>query len=337
MEQSRKIDNELNKDKKHLDKEFKLLLAGAGESGKSTIAKQIKIIHMKGFTAKDRANFKTGIFLNISWACHSILDHMESKESFDVEPYATLRTLPKTGNIELTNDHAQLVENLWADAQVQQAFNSRELILIDSAPYFLSSVKKIVDPSYEATDEDILKVRSKTTGIVETIFSMRRKWFRLVDVGGQRNERRKWIHCFENVTSIMYVSAISEYDRLMAEDGVTNRLHDSLQLFGELINTDIFSNVPIILFLNKKDLFAEKLKQVDLNVCFPMYNGGNDYEEAVSYIQKKFQEKNENNRREIFVHQTCATDTNSIKVIFSAVMDIALRACFQELGFDDSM
>jgi len=337
ISKSRKIDSELNSDKKHLENEYKLLLAGSGESGKSTIAKQIKIIHLKGFNPKDRQNFKNGVFLNISWACHSILDHFAEKDTLYLDKYEPLNQIPKMGTITLTTEAAGLAEQLWAEQVVQQAFTARELILNDSAPYFLSSARKFADPQYEATDEDILKVRSKTTGIVETIFGMRRKWFRLVDVGGQKNERRKWIHCFENVTAVMYVSAISEYDRVMAEDGVTNRLHDSLNLFEELINMDIFSSVPIILFLNKKDLFAEKLKQVELSVCFGMYSGSNDYDDAVAYIEKKFKEKNQNSHRDIFVHQTCATDTNSIKVIFSAVMDIALRACFQELGFDDSM
>lgn len=39
----------------------------------------------------------------------------------------------------------------------------------------------------------------------------------MVDVGGQRSERRKWIHCFENVTSIMFLVALSEYDQALAE------------------------------------------------------------------------------------------------------------------------
>jgi len=39
----------------------------------------------------------------------------------------------------------------------------------------------------------------------------------MVDVGGQRSERRKWIHCFENVTSIMFLVALSEYDQVLAE------------------------------------------------------------------------------------------------------------------------
>ncbi len=40
---------------------------------------------------------------------------------------------------------------------------------------------------------------------------------RMVDVGGQRSERRKWIHCFENVSSIMFLVALSEYDQLLHE------------------------------------------------------------------------------------------------------------------------
>ncbi len=39
----------------------------------------------------------------------------------------------------------------------------------------------------------------------------------MVDVGGQRSERRKWIHCFENVTSVMFLVALSEYDQSLHE------------------------------------------------------------------------------------------------------------------------
>ncbi len=48
---------------------------------------------------------------------------------------------------------------------------------------------------------------------------------RMVDVGGQRSERRKWIHCFENVTSIMFLVALSEYDQVLVEsDNEVNEL-----------------------------------------------------------------------------------------------------------------
>lgn len=47
------------------------------------------------------------------------------------------------------------------------------------------------------------------------------KLFRLFDVGGQRSERKKWIHCFEDVTAIIFCVAMSEYDQVLHEDETT--------------------------------------------------------------------------------------------------------------------
>ena len=54
-----------------------------------------------------------------------------------------------------------------------------------------------------------------TTGIVEHKFEIGGNLFKMFDVGGQRNERKKWIHCFENVTAVMFVVAISEFDQVI--------------------------------------------------------------------------------------------------------------------------
>lgn len=53
--------------------------------------------------------------------------------------------------------------------------------------------------------------------------SEKRKYFRLFDVGGQRSERKKWIHCFEDVTAIIFCVAMSEYDQVLHEDETTVR------------------------------------------------------------------------------------------------------------------
>ena len=47
--------------------------------------------------------------------------------------------------------------------------------------------------------------------------------FRMFDVGGQRSERKKWIHCFEGVTAIIFCVALSGYDLVLAEDEEMNR------------------------------------------------------------------------------------------------------------------
>ena len=84
----------------------------------------------------------------------------------------------------------------------------------------------------------------------------------MVDVGGQRNERKKWIHCFEGVTAVIFVAAISEYDQVLYEDGQTNRMVEALKLFEETCGLKWFVDTSFILFLNKRDLFDEKIKRV---------------------------------------------------------------------------
>lgn len=72
--------------------------------------------------------------------------------------------------------------------------------------------------NYMPTDQDILRSRVKTTGITETTFQVGELTYRLFDVGGQRSERKKWIHCFENVTALVFLVSLSEYDQMLYED-----------------------------------------------------------------------------------------------------------------------
>lgn len=86
-----------------------------------------------------------------------------------------------------------------------------------------------------------------------------------------RNERKKWIHCFEDVTLLLFVVAINEYDTICEEDCATNRLHEALNLFKDIINNIWFAHTNVVLFLNKVDLFREKIQHVNMNICFPRY------------------------------------------------------------------
>jgi hypothetical protein len=104
----------------------------------------------------------------------------------------------------------------------------------------------------------------------------------------QRNERRKWIHCFEKVTALLFVTAISEYDEMLYEDHSVNRMAESIHLFGEICSWKWFTDTPIILFLNKSDLFREKIKTIDLTGVFPEYTGGCDYDKGLEYIRDMF-------------------------------------------------
>lgn len=105
------------------------------------------------------------------------------------------------------------IKALWADSGVQLTFKSRHLYQLgDSAGYYFDNLDRIAAPEYVPTEDDVLRVRVKTTGIQEITFSANEVNFRMVDVGGQRSERKKWIHCFQDVTAVIFCVAMSEYD-----------------------------------------------------------------------------------------------------------------------------
>jgi guanine nucleotide-binding protein G(o) subunit alpha len=115
------------------------------------------------------------------------------------------------------------MKKLWNDHGVQQCFNrSNEYQLNDSAKYFLDKLDEIGSPQYLPSTQDILRTRVKTTGIVEINFTFKDLNFRVFDVGGQRSERKKWIHCFEDVTAIIFIVALSEYDQVNSLDFLLN-------------------------------------------------------------------------------------------------------------------
>ena len=155
----------------------------------------------------------------------------------------------------------------------------------------------------------------------------------MFDVGGQRSERKKWIHCFENVTTILFLVAISEYDQLLFEDETVNRMQEALTLFDSICNSRWFIKTSIILFLNKIDRFKEKLPVSPMQNYFPDYDGtfftsstirltlpgGADYAAACDYILNRFVSLNQAETKQIYTHFTCATDTMQIKFVMGAV------------------
>jgi guanine nucleotide-binding protein subunit alpha, other len=83
---------------------------------------------------------------------------------------------------------------------------------------FCADLDRVWDKNYMPTDQDLLRSRLRTTGITETIFDLGQLTYRMFDVGGQRSERKKWIHCFENVNCLLFLVAISGYDQCLVED-----------------------------------------------------------------------------------------------------------------------
>ncbi|CAI2724468.1 unnamed protein product [Schistosoma spindalis] len=336
---SRQIERQLHKDKNTGRKEVKLLLLGTGESGKSTFVKQMRIIHGAGYTDKEKYAFKTLVYQNIFLAMQTMCDALralsiELEYPANQENMELIIKVDLEDSISLTPERINAIRQLWADRGMKNCYERRrEFQLSDSSKYYLNNFDRIADPDYLPSLQDILRVRVPTTGIIEYPFNLDSTVFRIVDVGGQRSERRKWIHSFESVTSIIFLSALNEYDQVLVENKNENRMEESLLLFRTVINYECFQSLSIILFLNKKDILEEKIQYSHLVDYFPKFTGPkNDAIAARNFILKMYQELNPNSGRPIYSHFTCATDTENIRVVFVAVKDTILQANLKEFN-----
>lgn len=326
------IERQLRRDKRDSRREYKLLLLGTGESGKSTFIKQMRIIHGRGYTDEDKRGFTRLVYQNIFTAMQAMIQAMNALQiPYKYEHNKANASIVNKVDVEkvttLKKPYADALKSLWSDPGIQECYNrKREYQLSDSAKYYLNDLDRIAEAAYLPTQQDVLRVRVPTTGIIEYPFDLESVVFRMVDVGGQRSERRKWIHCFENVTSIMFLVALSEYDQVLIESANENRMEESLALFKTVIAYKWFKDASIILFLNKIDLLEEKIMHSHLVDYFPEYDGPQqDVEAGKDFILDMFVSLNSNKKKIIYSHFTCATDTDNIRFVFCAVKDHILH------------
>ncbi|KAG5366854.1 Guanine nucleotide-binding protein alpha-1 subunit [Yarrowia sp. B02] len=367
----------------------KLLLLGTGESGKSTILKQMKLIHGQGFSQQERSLYAQVMweqayaqmmeivhqarFLGIALDCDdpdsalnshmtllteagsnknatampdwdALFEDMKSQRMFAEEeqmPMFYTDSQPQFADNDFSVELAErpriadAIAGLWThDAGIKRCFaRSNEYQLEDAASYYFEKVRKLADPDYLATDEDVIRGRIKTTGISENPFSVGGQELTIIDVGGQRSERKKWFHCFENVDCLLFVAALSEYDQALYEDSSVNRMQESLRLFDEICNYPWFCNTPIILFLNKCDLLEAKLKKSPVRKYFPNFSKPNESTAVKGFFKELFLGQNKcGPSKEIYVHFTCATDTENMRFVMAAVTDMVLSAQLSETG-----
>ncbi|XP_072521482.1 guanine nucleotide-binding protein G(t) subunit alpha-3-like isoform X2 [Salminus brasiliensis] len=315
------------------EKSIKVLLLGAGEAGKSTIVKQMKILYRGGYTKEEQLEFRAVIYGNILQSALAITSGMETLQIKYDSPTATEdgKKLQKMADTldegTLSAELTEILKNLWRDTGFQTAIErSAEYQLTDSAAYYLGDLDRISAPDYIPNDLDVLYARVNATEIVEEQFTFKDLNFRMFDAGGQRSERKKWITCFEDASCIIFCTALNSYDMALVEDEEVNRMHESLHLFNSICNHKFFAGTSIVLFLNKKDLFQEKISKVPLSTCFPNYSGSNTFDETSNYIKQQFEDLNTNKGgKPIYTHLTCAVDTKDIESNFSTVTDVIVK------------
>ncbi|UMM39258.1 hypothetical protein L5515_016392 [Caenorhabditis briggsae] len=337
-ERTKTIEKELHKERKIMRRQINLLLLGSGESGKSTFVKQMHIIHGAGeFTADEVRAYRQQIYQNAISAMRVLLDARnklgiaweDPKRQVEVEKVMRFTVGDLLKGIDFTTfvEVAPIISDFWNDAAIRKTYEQRNLFQIsDSCQYFFEHIPRIAMPDFYPTNRDILFCRKATRGISEHIFEINKIPFRFIDVGGQRSQRQKWFQCFTDITSILFMVASNEYDQVILEDRRTNRVVESRSVFETIVNNRAFSNVSIILFMNKNDLLQEKVPKSDIRQYFTDFTGDHTLVRDVQFfLVDKFEASRRDRARPFFYHFTTAVDTENIRRVFRDVRESILE------------
>ncbi|XP_052467292.1 guanine nucleotide-binding protein subunit alpha-13 isoform X2 [Carassius gibelio] len=399
IRKSKEIDKSLEQEKTFVKKLVKILLLGAGESGKSTFLKQMRIIYGQDFDQRAKEEYRDTIYSNVIKDCRRVcltvadglvgslriltaldlhlLVWMSCREGRDVldmcsatlcrafegvrvlvdareklhipwgDPenqvhgetmmaFDTRSSIMAKGMVEtkVFLNYLPSIRALWQDSGIQNAYDRRrEFQLGESVKYFLDNVDKLGQLDYLPSQKDILLARKPTKGIHEYDFEIKSVPFKMVDVGGQRSERKRWFECFDSVTSILFLVSSSEYDQVLMEDRQTNRLTESLSIFETIVNNRVFASVSIILFLNKTDLLEEKVKNVNIKDYFPEFTGDpHNLPDVQKFLVDCFRNKRrEPQQKPLYHHFTTAINTENIRLVFRDVKDTILHDNLKQL------
>jgi len=113
-------------------------------------------------------------------------------------------------------------------------------------------------------------------------------------------------------------------------------MDESLEVWEDVLNKEEFENATIILFLNKSDLFEDKIERVQLSDTFPDYKG-NDFQAAIDFLKHIFLNKSQDTKHQaesLYVHSTCAIDTNVMQVVFETVTEEIFKQRLALAGLD---
>jgi len=245
----------------------------------------------------------------------------------------------------ITPDLAEALKDLFTndesfrEARVEQknAVNLQDCWEV-FAEEFVTSYPAWAGQDWIPSTEDCIRSRTRTSGVVQENVTVDRIPYCIIDVGGQRAERRKWMHMFENVTAAIFVTSLSEYDQGLFEDPNKNRLEEALDLFQTCVQTQWLAKSILILFLNKKDLFDQKflIEKIPINISGKFPDAPTDHSSAAGALEWftcKFESKKTQNKRSpLYVHVTTATDSKHVKKVFDTCKRVIADRALTEAG-----
>ena len=332
------IDRQLDEAKAREELHFKILCLGAGESGKSTVIKQLTFIHKQQLTPEERISYVKVLQNNTVQCMITLIKEAEAfgytSQFSDLERAASEAVCNYDQRVDMTYELLESITALWHSEPIQLTYSRRnEYWHLEATDYYFSNAERYVADGFIPTEEDMVMARKRTTGVVVTELDYGGVHWSCVDVGGQRSERRKWLNCFDNVKAIVYVVNLAGYCKVLFEDKAVNRMHESLNLFEATMSNPLFQHTPVFIFLNKKDLFEQLLRTQPIDCCFPDYQGSNDLHSCIEYISEEYERRLPVGRRDKPTFLLLAARMKKdVQYCFEEVKDLLLDTHRKQIG-----
>eukprot|EP01126_Amoeba_proteus_P053196 TRINITY_DN6473_c0_g2_i1.p1 TRINITY_DN6473_c0_g2~~TRINITY_DN6473_c0_g2_i1.p1 ORF type:complete len:366 (+),score=34.14 TRINITY_DN6473_c0_g2_i1:57-1154(+) len=347
---SRAIDKELQSVKRSRASEFRILMLGTADSGKSTFARQFYLLHayQNPWNPSDLIKYSLNLQLNTLEAMREVLYLLQSSgsqpsffrahstqgnlEGFGAHHKSYVQLIQEAPNLEAV---AAYIDTLWRETSIKQIYHDLNLTY-SSASYYFDNVQRFAEPNFVCTVDDIPYVRIKTVGIYETLISAKGKTIILIDVGGQKSERRKWMkHFQQSLSTIIFCVAVNEFNMQVEEEPTVNRLMEAMNLFKECY-LYFGSRLPVILFLNKFDLLTQKLPTCPFDYPQDRYylspDETRDPLKVVGVISDLFGDIVKTGDENFFCHVTSAVDANICRSVWKDVRTVTFKTFLVNLG-----
>jgi hypothetical protein len=255
--------------------------------------------------------------------------------------FIDLQKEARAGGDHISSWAAKTIQELYStDAKFKETIRGKgnEVQLTDNYHEFCKRLRDYPawgGPGWIPSVEDCVRARARTSGVAKMDLVIEQRKFTIIDVGGQRAERRKWLNNSSNLRSVdlvIFVASLSEYDQQLFEERTKNRLEESLDLFSECINSEWLKDRPAVLYLNKKDVFDRKYKRdkVPLNVSgrFPDAPSGTvESAQAITWIVSKYAKRRKRNQR-LSAFVMSATSPDRVKSVFDQCCSMLIKRDF---------
>eukprot|EP01126_Amoeba_proteus_P001513 TRINITY_DN1044_c0_g1_i1.p2 TRINITY_DN1044_c0_g1~~TRINITY_DN1044_c0_g1_i1.p2 ORF type:complete len:362 (-),score=64.55 TRINITY_DN1044_c0_g1_i1:177-1262(-) len=278
--------------------EHRVAVLGLSASGKSTFIRQMKILEKIEFTQSEVEAFSVVILNNLVFGMKELtfqaqkLEYQVSGENRKNSRY--FQELEPFTDCKVDELVVRKMKSLWQDPAIQKtwAVSPYCQLQMSQMDYFVARMEEVIKPGFLPTPEDMVRCRQRTTGIVDNVFVRNNHLFRLLDLGGQKSERSKWISIMteQEVNAIIFFVSLEEFNFQSTEEKNKTNLEVAIQTWSEIVSYFRSKRFPILLAFNKLDLFERRISTSFLSFSkqFRDYTGPETQDGALNFMKQLF-------------------------------------------------